>query len=66
ISVLNGEDTVTTSTSNDAGEFLVRGLVAGTYRLLFDAPGDGPVVEKAGVSVEVGVVRDVGIVTVAE
>lgn len=66
ISVMKGEETITTATSNDAGEFLVRGLEAGTYRLLFDAPGDGPIVEKAEVSVEVGVVRDLGVVTVAE
>jgi hypothetical protein len=66
IAVMKGEETVTTTSSNDAGEFLVRGLEPGTYRLLFDAPGDGPIVEKTGILVELGVVRDLGIVTVSE
>jgi len=66
ISVMSGEDTVTTTSSNDAGEFLIRGLEPGTYSLRFDAPGDAPVVEKTGVTVQLGIVTDIGVLSTAE
>lgn len=65
---LMAADTVhsTTSTSEE-GKFLFGGLKdPGTYKLIFDAPGDGPLVEKADVSVVVGVVTDVGVIEVAQ
>ena len=66
IEVFSGEESVTTTTANDQGEFLIRGLDAGTYRLVFDGPGDAPIVEKTGVAVVVGEVTDLGTVAVAE
>lgn len=66
IAVMSGEATITTTSSDESGGFLIRGLEAGTYRLVFDGPGDAPVQEKTGVTVQLGVVTDVGVVTVPE
>ena len=66
ISVMAGDETVETAYSNDDGEFLISGLDAGSYRLVFDADGDAPVVEKTDVEVELGVVTDLGSVSVPE
>lgn len=66
ISVMSGEEIVTTTTSNAEGEFLIRGLETGTYRLIFDLPGDTPDVEKSDVSVELGGVTDLGVVQIAQ
>jgi hypothetical protein len=66
ISVMSGEETITTTFSDENGEFLVQNLEAGTYRLLFDAPGDGSLKEKTDVVVELGAVTDVGVISVAE
>lgn len=66
ITVMSGEEVVTTTTSNDGGEFLIRGLEAGSYRLLFDGPGDGPAVEKADVEVVLGEVTDLGAISLSE
>ena len=66
IIVMSGEETITTTTSNEEGEFLVRGLQAGDYRLVFDPAGDAPVVEKTGITVKLGEVTDLGSVAVAE
>ena len=66
ISVLSGEEIVTTTTSSDEGEFLIQGLEAGTYSLVFDGPGDDPVVEKDGIEVVLGEITDVGVVSVPE
>lgn len=66
ITVMSGDEIVETAYSNENGEFLIGGLEAGTYRLVFDAEGDAPVVEKADVEVEFGVVTEVGTVSVPE
>jgi hypothetical protein len=66
ISVVAGEETISTTTSDEDGNFLIRGLAAGKYKLVFDAPGDGPVVEKADVEVTLGEITDVGTVAVAQ
>lgn len=66
IAVVSGAETVTTTSSNEDGEFLIRGLEPGTYRLVFDGPGDGPFVEKADVAVKLGEITDVGVVAVPE
>lgn len=61
ISVLSGEEVVTTTTSNDAGEFLIRGLEAGTYKLIFDGPGVANI-EKGDVEVKLGETTDIGVI----
>lgn len=66
IAVMSGEESITTTTSNETGEFLIRGLQEGTYRLLFDAAGDAPVTEKSEVQVTLGDVTDLGIVAVTQ
>ena len=64
--VMSGDQSITTTTSNESGEFLIRGLDAGTYRLVFDAPGDGPVTEKTEVQVTIGEVTDLGTVVLTQ
>ncbi|MEX2230819.1 MAG: DUF4382 domain-containing protein [Cyclobacteriaceae bacterium] len=66
IAVMKGEEIITTTSSDEEGNFLIRGLDAGTYTLVFDAEGDQPVVERTNVTVETGVVTDVGVVDVPE
>ena len=66
ISVYSGQDEVTTTSSDDEGAFLIRGLSAGTYRLLFDGPGTAPAVEKEGVDVRLGEVTDLGSIAVED
>jgi hypothetical protein len=56
-----GTDTVSTYSSATTGGFLFKGMGVGTYRLVFQ-PATGPLVEKAGVTVVVGSVTDVGTV----
>lgn len=51
-----------TTSSDDQGGFLFGGLPEGTYKMVFDAPGDNPDIEKTDVAVEVGEVTDVGVV----
>lgn len=65
---LMAADTVnSTTSSNEEGKFLFSGIkTAGTYKLVFDAPGDAPVVEKTDVPVEIGTVTDVGVVDVTQ
>ncbi|HEY9489971.1 MAG TPA: carboxypeptidase-like regulatory domain-containing protein, partial [Chryseosolibacter sp.] len=60
------EETITTTNSNEDGEFLIRGLEAGTYELVFDGPGDAPVVEKTGVVVDLGIITDLTLVSVPQ
>ncbi len=61
VSVLSGEEVITTTTSNDEGEFLIRGLEAGTYKLVFDGPGVANA-EKTDVEVKLGEVTDLGVI----
>lgn len=63
ISVMSGEEEIATTATNEDGEFLIQGLGAGTYLLVFDAPGDAPNVEEE-VSVTLGETTDVGVVAV--
>ena len=66
ISLLDADGaTVTTTSSDEEGNFLIGGLEAGTYKLVFDTPGDDPLVEKADVTVVLGEVTEVGVVDVA-
>ncbi len=60
VSLMAADTVVTTTSTDEAGKFLIRGLDAGTYKLVFDAGADTPDVEKTDVSVAVGEVTDVG------
>lgn len=66
ISAIKNEETVTTTYSDDLGNFLLRGLDAGTYRIVFDAGEGYPLIEKTNVTVEIGVVTDLGTVEVTK
>lgn len=63
IAVMSGEEEVATTATNEDGEFLIQGLGAGTYLLIFDAPGDAPNVEEE-VSVTLGETTDAGVIAV--
>lgn len=57
-------DTVATSFADTTGHFLIRGLPAGTYNVLF-APASGyQPTQRTGVSVQIGQVTDLGVVTI--
>ena len=64
ISVTSDGEEVTTTSSDETGAFIVRGLQAGSYTLIFDGPGENPVVVKSDIAVELGVVADVGVIAV--
>ncbi len=66
ISAIKNEETETTTSSDDLGNFLLRGLDAGTYRIVFDAGEGYPLIEKTNVTVEIGVVTDLGTVEVTK
>lgn len=66
IYAINGTDTLGTTYSDSTGHFLLRGIPAGTYELHFVPNSDFQFVEKEGVSVQVGVVTDVEMVTIPE
>lgn len=66
IAVKSDAETITTTSSNEEGSFLVQGLEAGTYTLVFDLPGETPDIEKPDVAVVLGEVTDVGAVSLAE
>jgi hypothetical protein len=66
ISAVKGSETITTTASDESGNFLVRGLDAGSYTIVFDPSGDAPDVEKTDVAVTVGEVTDLGVVEIPE
>jgi hypothetical protein len=66
ISALKGTETITTTSSDESGGFLIRGLDAGSYTIVFDPSGDAPNVEKTDVAVTVGGVTDLGVVEIPE
>lgn len=66
ISAIMGEEIVTTTASDDLGNFLLRGLAAGNYRIVFDAGEGVPTVEKTNVTVELGIVTDLGTVEITQ
>lgn len=60
IYAISGEDTVSTGYTDDAGNFLLRGIPAGTYTVSF-VPAEGfQAVIKSDVNVSVGNVTDLG------
>jgi len=66
ISLMAGDSTVTTTSSNEGGDFLIRGLDPGIYKLVFDVPDDTTFVEKPDVNVELGAITDVGEIQVGQ
>jgi Domain of unknown function (DUF4382) len=57
---INGKDTVATAFADEAGKFLIKGIPAGTYTVSLK-PKDGfAPVEKTGVVVTLGSVKDLG------
>lgn len=60
-----GNDTVSTSIDTTSGAFLVRGLQAGTYKIVFSPSSAYQVKEVTNVSVTTGNVTDVGTVEIA-
>jgi hypothetical protein len=61
---INGQDTVATSYCDSTGHFLLRGLAAGDYKVEFVPSSEYQVVEKTSVGVQVGVVNDLGTVSI--
>jgi hypothetical protein len=67
VSLMAADTVHSTTSTNEEGKFLFGGLkTAGVYKLVFDAPGDAPVVEKTDVDVQIGVVTDVGIIEITQ
>jgi hypothetical protein len=64
IYAISGLDTLGTTFSDSTGGFLLRGLPAGTYDVVFVPNGEYGVVEKADVAVSLGAVTDLGTVTI--
>lgn len=62
---IEGTDTVATTYTDDAGKFLLRGLDAGTYRVVFLPNSEYDTLVKESVNVTIGTVTDLGEVTVA-
>jgi hypothetical protein len=57
-----GTDTISTSADTTSGAFLVKGLEAGTYRIVIGETSEYQSKEVSNVSVTTGVVTDVGVV----
>jgi hypothetical protein len=64
IYVIAGQDTVGTTYSDTTGHFLLRGIPAGSYELVFIPATGYKVVEKNPVTVQTGVVTDAGTVEI--
>lgn len=60
------EDTVGTTYSDSTGHFLLRGIPAGAYTLVFAPASEYKTVEKSPVTIQTGVVTDVGLVEIPE
>jgi hypothetical protein len=63
---INGTDTVATTYADAAGKFLLRGVPAGTYVVSFNPKEGYQPQQKEDVAVTLGVVTDVGVVTILE
>jgi hypothetical protein len=65
IYAINGLDTVgATFSDTTSGGFLIRGLPAGTYDVVFVPNAEYGVVEKTDVAVSLGAVTDLGTITI--
>lgn len=63
IYAISGTDTVASTFNDPAGAFLIRGLAAGTYNVVFVPGGSYQTIQKSNVSVSLGAVTDLGVVT---
>lgn len=63
---ITGNDTLGTSFANESGEFLIKGLPAGSYTVSFSPKSGYTIADKTNVGVTVGVVTDLGTVDVNE
>ena len=61
---INGADTVATAYTDDAGKFILRSIPAGTYTVSFDPKAGYVPIKKENVSVTLGNVVDLGIITI--
>lgn len=61
---ITGDDTVATTYANEAGQFLLKGVPAGTYKVTFAPNADYSSTLKDGVSVTTGNVTDMGTIRI--
>lgn len=61
-----GDDTIGTSFANETGEFLIKGLPAGSYTVSFSPKSGYTIADKTNVGVTVGTVTNLGTVDVIE
>jgi hypothetical protein len=61
-----GTDTIATTFSDESGKFLIRGLAAGSYTVGFAPNSNYEPFAKENVSVSIGSVTDMGVVTIAD
>jgi hypothetical protein len=54
----DAQEPATTTTSDEDGNYLLRGLAAGNYRIVFNAGGTTSPVEKTDITVSIGVVTE--------
>jgi hypothetical protein len=66
ISAILDNETVTTTSVDDNGNFMLKGLAAGTYKIVFDAGTDFQTAEKTDVVVELGATTDLGTIALTE
>ena len=62
---IEGTDTVATTYTDDAGKFLLRGLEAGTYKVVFLPNSEYDTLVRENVGVTIGTVTDLGDIAVA-
>lgn len=62
---IEGTDTVATTYTDDAGKFLLRGLEAGTYKVVFLPNSEYDTLVRENVDVTIGTVTDLGDIAVA-
>jgi hypothetical protein len=60
---ITGNDTIGTTYANEMGQFLLKGIPAGTYKVTFEPKTGYAKVQKEGVTVQTGIVSDVGTVS---
>ncbi len=64
IYAIMGEDTVRTTSANEEGNFLIRGLEPGSYTVTFEPVEGYQPTQQEGVSVSMGVVTDLGTINI--
>lgn len=66
IYAISGQDTLGTTYSDSTGQFLLRGIPPGACEVHFIPNSDFKTLEKTGVNVQLGVVTDLGTVSIQE